>query len=153
MSEPLINADLNDLCIAVTKNMEIRKYKKEKDESKLIEIIELEGEEWTYTAPHTIDKYKMALENSITYVAYKNDELCGFSRSINDNDLYVYVCDLLVTPKFRGQNIGKQLMECLYDDFSDATVFVMSDVDEYYKKIGYRKKGSVLEVSKKIKNR
>jgi len=26
-------------------------------------------------------------------------------------------------------------------------------VDEYYKKIGYRKKGSVLEVSKKIKNR
>jgi len=128
--------------------MEIRKYNKEKDERKVIEIIELEGEEWTYSAPDTVDKYKMALENSITFVAYKNDELCGFSRSINDNDFYVYVCDLLVTPRFRGQNIGKQLMKCLYDDFPDATVYVMSDVDEYYQKIGCRKVGSVFEVLK-----
>ena len=128
--------------------MEIRKYKKE-DENKLMEIIKQEGKEWEcYSKPNVQDKYKKALKYSITYVAYVDEELCGYSRSIDDSGFFVYVCDLLVSPKFRGKNIGRELMECIYKDYPDRIVYVMSDVDEYYKKQGYRKEGSVFEVLK-----
>ena len=133
--------------------MEIRKYKKEEDEDNVMKIIELEGEEWKdYSAPEVQWKYRKALENSITYVAYEDEEICGYSRSFNDSDYYIYVCDLLVTPKHRGKNIGKELMECIYNDYpSIMTVFVMSDVNDYYKKQGYKIEGTIFEVKNRSK--
>ena len=131
--------------------MQIRKYKKD-DEDKVIEMIKLEGEEWKdYHAPENADRFKRALEKSITYVAYEGEELCGYSRSVDDNACGVIVCDLLVTPKHRGKSIGRRLMECIYKDFPGKEVYVMSDVDEYYKKQGYKKIGSVFEVPDKNK--
>jgi len=130
--------------------MEIRKYEKA-DEDNVMRIIELEGEDWKdYSAPEAQEKYRKALGNSITYVAVENGEICGYSRSINDNDYYIYVFDLLVTPKHRGKNLGRQLMECIYKDYpSIMDVFVTSDVDEYYKKQGYVKEGTVFKVTNK----
>ncbi len=127
--------------------MNIRVYNKFEDEEKLMKLIELEGEEWTcYSAEQVSEKYKLALDSSITYVAYEDDVLCGYSRSINDCDFYIYVCDLLVMPNYRGKNIGRQLMECITADYPSQTVFVMSDVDPYYIKQGYKREGSIFEV-------
>ena len=94
------------------------------------------------------EKYKIALEKSITYVAFQSNNLCGFSRSLDDCGLYIYVCDLLVISKYRGKGIGKKLMECIYHDYPDSTVYVMSDINEYYKKINYKNEGSIFEVPK-----
>jgi GNAT superfamily N-acetyltransferase len=127
--------------------MEIRKYNKVKDEDKLMKIIEEQG--WVcYSASNVSEKYRAALENSITYVAYDGDVLCGYSRSLDDCGFYVYVCDLLVTKEYRGKAIGQKLMECIYDDYPDYIVYVMSGVDEYYKKLQYKKEGSIFEVTK-----
>ena len=130
--------------------MRIRAYNRNKDEDKLMKMIEAEGKEWTCYSDNSVsDKYRLALENSITYVAYEGDCLCGYSRSINDSGFYVYVCDLLVMPKYRGRKVGRKLMECLYSAYPNQIVYVMSDVDEYYKKQGFRREGSVYEVTKK----
>lgn len=126
--------------------MIIRRYNKFLDESKVMEMIALE-EGWDYSNEEMSDKYKKALEISITYVAYENDEVCGYSRSLNDCGFYIYVCDLLVKPKFRGMHLGRKLMECLYCDFPGQVVYVMSDVDKYYEKVGFEKAGSVFLVS------
>ncbi|MFP4660956.1 MAG: GNAT family N-acetyltransferase [Halanaerobiales bacterium] len=129
--------------------MLIKKYKMEEDEFQLIRLLENEGEEWScYTAVDKSDKYKEALNNSITYVAYEDDILCGYSRSLKDFDFYIYICDLLVVPEYRGRNIGRELMECIYNDYPEHIVYVMSDVDIYYEKQGYKREGSVFEVTK-----
>ena len=60
---------------------------------------------------------------------------------------YIYVCDLLVHRQYRGRDIGRQLMEPLLDQFPDHTVYVMSDVDEYYKKLGYELEGSIFKIT------
>ena len=134
--------------------MKIRAYNKLKDEDKLMILIEAEGKEWAgYSDESVSDKYRLALENSITYVAYEGDYLCGYSRSINDCGFYLYICDLLVMPKCRGRMIGRKLMECLYTDYPNHMVYVMSDVDAYYKKQGYKLEGSLYEVTRKIKNK
>jgi ribosomal protein S18 acetylase RimI-like enzyme len=127
--------------------MEIRKYTRENDEAGLMQMIRDEGQEWScYWADGFSDKYMSALENSITYVAYEGNEICGYSRSLDDCGFYIYICDLLVKPTFRGRGLGRKLMECLCRDFPDQVVYVMSDVDEYYIKQGFKKEGSVFEV-------
>lgn len=129
--------------------MYVTKYSELRDEDKLMELIKNEGEEWAcYSSDNMSEKYKAALSNSINYVAYEENRLCGYSRSVNDNDFYIYVCDLLVDPNYRGHSIGFALMECIYKDFPEQIVYVMSDVDGYYKKLGYKIEGSVFEVNK-----
>lgn len=128
--------------------MEIRGYNKAQDEGKLMCMIKSRGEEWAcYSADDVSDKYREALEKSITYVAYEGDVLCGYSRSVDDCGFYVYVCDLLVVPEYRGKDIGRKLMECIYKDYPDSIVYVMSDVDGYYKKQGYEREGTVFTVT------
>jgi ribosomal protein S18 acetylase RimI-like enzyme len=129
--------------------MEIRRYVLE-DEFALMQMIRNEGEEWrSYWADENQTKYRHALRYSITYIAVENNEICGYVRSLDDMGFYVYVCDLLVTSKYRGKAIGRQLMERLTVDYPDQTVYVMSDVDAYYQKLGYPIIGSILEVRKR----
>ncbi len=129
--------------------MLIRRYLKNEDENKLMKMIEGEGKEWAcYWAEEFSAKYRAALHKSITYVAYEGDVLCGYSRSLDDCGFYIYVCDLLVKTEYRGKKIGKKLMECIYEDYPEQVVYVMSDVDEYYKKLGFRCEGSIFEATK-----
>lgn len=124
-------------------NVLIRKYDPIRDYEPLMAIIKREGEEWSdYLKPN----YKIALEASMTYVAESDGELCGFSRSISDSGIYIWVIDLLVDNSFRGHSIGRKLMECLLADFPNQEAYVMSDVDEYYQKLGYKREGSIFQV-------
>ena len=124
-------------------NIEIKKYNPKEEYEKVLEVIELEGEEWKdYLKP----QYQESLARSITYVAYVDDNLCGYSRSMNDYGFYIWVLDLLVAKKYRGNSIGKKLLECVSADYPEQETFVMSDVDEYYEKLGYKKEGTIFKV-------
>ncbi len=126
--------------------MEIRKFSKA-DESLLFDLLVDEGDEWSdYHGPAGRDKYIKALESSITYIACDKALVCGFARCREDDGFGVYIYDLLVRKSYRGRNIGKILMERVCRDFPGQTVYVMSDVDLYYEKLGYRREGSIFEV-------
>lgn len=56
------------------------------------------------------------------------------------------MCDLLVDKRYRGRELGRTLMEVIYEEYSYHTVFVLSDVDEYYEKLGYEKEGTIFIV-------
>lgn len=129
------------------KHISIMRYSQTRDEAKVLHIIDNE-DEWEYATEKYVDRYKLALENSITYVAYKDGELCGYSRSNDDFGICVFVHDLLVSPAYRRHGIGRMLMECIHNDYPDREVYVMSDVDGYYSKLGYEKAGSIFTVPK-----
>jgi len=38
-------------------------------------------------------------------------------------------------------------MQCIYSDYPNQIVYVMSDIDEYYKKQGYKYEGSIFVVT------
>ncbi|PKM57527.1 MAG: GNAT family N-acetyltransferase [Firmicutes bacterium HGW-Firmicutes-3] len=126
--------------------MDIKRYCKE-DEQQLFDMIKEEGEEWIdYYSDEGFKKYIIALASSITYVAYVKDVLCGYARCRDDDGFGIYVYDLLVKKKYRGKSIGKFLIEQACIDFSNQPVYVMSDVDPYYEKLGYKREGSIFEV-------
>lgn len=126
--------------------MIIKQYSRE-DEAALFELIQNEGGEWKgYTNEVGKAKYKIALENSIVYIAYEDNVLCAYCRCRNDDGFGIYIYDLLVDKKYRGRQYGRMLMTQVYSDFSEDTVYVMSDVEEYYEKQGYQREGSIFEV-------
>ena len=134
----------------IIKKVKIKKYHSTKDFDGLMNVIISEGEEWyCYSSPENRKKYAKALESSITYVAFDDGILCGYSRSLDDNGYCIHICDLLVHRDHRGKEIGRQLMEILIDDFPDHEVYVMSDVDPYYEKLGYKNEGTIFRVNKK----
>lgn len=126
-------------------NLKIRKYNPALDYENLMKLVESEGEEW---ADYLKPTYRKALESSITYVALFRGELCGYSRSLNDSGIFIWVIDLLVNKNRRGLSIGKKLMECLITDFPGVDVLVLSDVDTYYEKLDYKKVGSVYQIKR-----
>ena len=126
--------------------MEIKKYCKT-DESRLFEMLVEEGPDWSdYHDLNNRDQYIQARASSITYVAYDELRVCGYIRCREDDGFGVYVYDLLVRKADRGKQIGKKLLEWVCHQYPGQTVYVMSDVDAYYEKLGYRKEGSIFEI-------
>ena len=126
--------------------MKIKKYSKA-DETLLFDLLIDEGDEWSdYHGEAGRDKYIKALESSITYIACDETSVCGYVRCREDDGFGVYIYDLLVRKSYRGRQLGKSLMKRVCQDFPNQTVYVMSDVDLYYEKLGYRREGSIFEV-------
>lgn len=126
--------------------MEIWEYSK-KDEPLLFDLLIDEGDDWSdYHGTIGRGKYIKALESSITYIACDETFVCGYIRCREDDGFGVYVYDLLVRKTHRGKQIGKSLMERVIKDFPNQPVYVMSDVDPYYEKLGYSRVGSIFEV-------
>ncbi|HSW56808.1 MAG TPA: GNAT family N-acetyltransferase [Dehalococcoidales bacterium] len=126
--------------------MEIRQYSKA-DETLLFDLLIEEGDDWIdYYGPVGRSKYIKALESSITYIVFDENLVCGYARCREDDGFGVYIYDLLVRKTHRGKRIGKTLMERVLQDFPNQPIYVMSDVDPYYEKLGYRREGSIFEV-------
>jgi ribosomal protein S18 acetylase RimI-like enzyme len=129
--------------------MEIRKYNKA-DEKILFDLLIDEGDEWIdYHGPKGRSQYIKAIESSVTYIACHENIVWGYVRCREDDGFGVYIFDLLVRKSYRGNQFGKRLMDRVCEDFPNQQVYVMSDVDPYYEKLGYPKEGSIFVVQGK----
>lgn len=127
--------------------MHIRKYMS-KDQTLLFDLLIEEGDEWIdYHGPQGRDKYLNALDSCFVLIAEDKTELCGYLRCRDDFGFGVYIYDLLVRKSYRGKEIGKLLIESLYQNFPEQDIYVMSDIDPYYEKLGYQKIGSVFKIN------
>ncbi len=125
--------------------MKISTYKPEHEEAVLAAI--KKDPDWDiFTNEGAIDSYRKSLRNSVTYVCHDNGELCGYIRAFLDDGLAVYISELYVLPAWRNRKIGRSLLKQMKMDFSSLTVYVLSDEDVYYEKMGYKKIGSVFEL-------
>ncbi|MBP2098508.1 GNAT family N-acetyltransferase [Enterococcus rivorum] len=105
-----------------------------------------ESEEWSgYYSLENQPKYVKAIMNSITHVMIENDILCGYIRCKNDDGFGIYILDLLVMKQYRGCEFGLKLIQSIANVFPNDPLYVTSDIDPYYEKIGFKKIGSILE--------
>ena len=124
--------------------MKISKYNPEHENDILSAISE--DPNWDmFTNDVTIDIYRKSLKNGVTYVCYNNNEFCGYVRALLDDGFAIYISELYVIPKWRNHKIGQSLLNQVKLDFSNLTLYALSDEDVYYEKKGYIKIGSVFE--------
>jgi GNAT superfamily N-acetyltransferase len=126
-------------------SMEIFRYTREHEDAVISAI--KENPEWDmFTNEDAIDNYKKRLCDSITYVCYENGAFGGYLRALLDDGFAIYVSEIFVVPERRNRTIGRTLIAKVRRDFRRLAVYVLSDEDAYYEKLGYERVGSVYEV-------
>lgn len=123
----------------------VRRYQPT-DENLIVELMGKEADWSEYLSEENKENYLRALQTSLTYLLFEEEQLCGYARCREDDGFGVYVYDLLVEADYRGKSYGRYLMEQVCKDFPNQTVYVMSDVDPYYEKQGYQKEGTIFIV-------
>lgn len=127
--------------------MEIRKLT-EQDQPLLLDLLKSAGSDWAvYSQPEFWPKYLLALTASVTYIVIADNHCIAYIRCRDDAGFGIYIYDLLVSPAARGQQIGKTLISYVKDQFPHSDIYVMSDVDDYYTKMGYKKIGSIFQIN------
>lgn len=125
--------------------MEILRYTREHEDAVISTISK--DPDWTmFTNEKAIGNYKKRLLDSVTYVCHENGVCGGYVRALLDDGFAIYISELFVTPQWRNRNVGRTLIARIKADFRHLTVYVLSDEDAYYDKLGYAKVGSVFEI-------
>lgn len=57
-----------------------------------------------------------AIENSVCYGVYISQLQVGFARVITDYATSFYLCDVIIDEEYRGQGLGKQLVNVIVND-------------------------------------
>lgn len=99
-----------------------------------------------FTRDNAIAGYKKRLLDSVTFVCFENGMFCGYVRALLDDGFAVYVSELFVAPEWRNRSIGKALLAKVRTGYKHLSVYVLSDEDAYYEKLGYKNIGSVFEI-------
>jgi N-acetylglutamate synthase-like GNAT family acetyltransferase len=60
-----------------------------------------------------VEKLKTAIDNSLCFGIYSNNEQVGFARVITDKATFGYLADVFILPGFRNIGLSKWLMQTI----------------------------------------
>lgn len=88
----------------------------------------------------TIEKIQQSINNSVCYSIYDQKQQIGFARMVSDFATFGYLADVYIDEKFRGQGIGKMLLDSIACDVRWKNLLIMlstEDAHGVYKKYGF----------------
>ncbi|MEO0876971.1 MAG: GNAT family N-acetyltransferase, partial [Bacteroidota bacterium] len=56
-----------------------------------------------------------SIEHSLCFGVYENGKQIGFARVVSDYTIFGWLLDVFVVPSHRGQGVGKQLLQYIFD--------------------------------------
>jgi ribosomal protein S18 acetylase RimI-like enzyme len=122
----------------------ILKYQKEY-EAELLVLLENEPDWSSFLSDDAIGAFKEALLKDETYLSEYEGQICGYVRALVDG-FGIYVSELYVAPRCRGNCLGAALLGAVKKANPNQGVYVFSDEDRYYEKLGYKRVGSVYQL-------
>jgi ribosomal protein S18 acetylase RimI-like enzyme len=66
---------------------------------------------WSRNTPRAV--VEKSIRNSYCFSAFIDGKQVGFARVVSDGATFAYLCDVFTLPEFRGQGVGKKLMQSL----------------------------------------
>lgn len=88
------------------------------------------------------DVVQRAIEGSLCFGLYHHEAQIGFARVITDQATFAYLCDVYVLEAYRGQGLGRWLMECVasHPGLQNLRRFVLvtRDAHRLYERLGFR---------------
>jgi ribosomal protein S18 acetylase RimI-like enzyme len=66
---------------------------------------------WSRNIPRAV--VEKSIRNSYCFSAFIDGKQVGFARVVSDGATFAYLCDVFTLPEFRGQGVGKKLMQSL----------------------------------------
>ena len=86
------------------------------------------------------DAVAKSVENSLCFSIFKSDEQIGFVRAITDGITYAVILDMIIREDFRGQGLGKWLVQCIGEHPEVVPlrqVLWTVDADDFYRQSGF----------------
>lgn len=59
------------------------------------------------------DRLRRAIENSLCFGVYHQQQQIGLARVVTDKATFAYICDVFVLDDYRGQGLSKWLMQTI----------------------------------------
>lgn len=64
----------------------------------------------------SLEAIQTSIEHSFCFGLYHNNKQIGFARVISDCSVFAYIMDVFVLDNYRGQGLGKSLMQHILDE-------------------------------------
>jgi len=68
---------------------------------------------WAKGRPH--ERTDQAFANSLVFGIYEGSRMIGMARVVTDFSVIAYLCDVFIHEDFRGQGLGKWLMQSMFE--------------------------------------
>ncbi|HLV99213.1 MAG TPA: GNAT family N-acetyltransferase [Ktedonobacterales bacterium] len=96
---------------------------------------------WSAGIP--LETVQRAIEHSLAFGVYDNEQQVGMARVISDYTTFAYVADVFILDTYRGQGLGLWLMECVIahphlQGLRRWTLFTR-DAHGLYEKVGFKR--------------
>jgi GNAT superfamily N-acetyltransferase len=89
----------------------------------------------------SLETVKRSIENSMNFGLYKHERQVGFARVITDYATFAWLADVFVLDSFRGQGLGKWLVEVIlsHPELQQFRRWVLAtrDAHELYSRFGF----------------
>ncbi len=94
---------------------------------------------WGKNRPREI--VERSIRNSLCFGVYIKEKQIGFARVITDFSIFAYLVDVFIVDEFKGNGIGKKLIETIlnYPELKTIKKWMLStsDAQEFYKHFGF----------------
>ena len=95
---------------------------------------------WAKNIP--IQIVEKAIEGSLCFGIYDNQQQIGFARVITDNATFGYLADVFIDSNYRGRGLSKELMTFIMNDESLKLIrsFLLATMDAHglYEQFGFK---------------
>ncbi len=106
------------------------------DIDSIYELYSLEG--WKGFTKEVVEKL---FHSSYWVIVEDGDKIVGFGRYLTDHTLTMYLCEILVSKPYRGNGIGKMIINEMFQRHSHLRMDVLSDADSFYEGLRFRHLG------------
>ncbi|MBT3390698.1 MAG: GNAT family N-acetyltransferase [Chloroflexi bacterium] len=94
---------------------------------------------WAPDRPRPV--IEAAIRGSIPFSLFDGEQSVGFARAVTDRATFAWIADVMIAPAYRGQGLGKWLIQCVLEHpaiASTATQLLRTrDAHGLYTKFGF----------------
>jgi GNAT superfamily N-acetyltransferase len=94
---------------------------------------------WAVGRPR--DRIERSIQNSLVFGVYDDRRQIGFARVVSDYTTFAWLCDVFILEEYRGQGIGKWLMETVitHADLQGLKRWMLATCDAHglYRQFGF----------------
>lgn len=91
------------------------------------------------------DVVEKSIQFSLNFGVYDGGRQVGFARVVTDRAIFAYLCDVFIHEDYRGQSLGKWMMECImaHPDLQGIKRWCLLTYDAHglYKQFGFNELG------------
>jgi len=111
-------------------------------ESDFYQIAELNKEEGWNNLVEQEDNTRKAWTNSnVKFVITLEEAVIGYIRGLTDENITLYICELLIKKEYRGYKIGNGLIKYVHELYPNTRMELLasSSSHTYYENLNFRK--------------